>query len=66
VQDNTSQPRAILTRRDVLAELQICDRTLDHIIGRGELPVYKIPPGRLVRFRRTDVEALLTPASAHD
>jgi len=61
--DNAAQPRAILTRRDVLTELQICDRTLDKIIERGELPAYKIPPGRLVRFRRADVEALLTPVA---
>lgn len=48
-----------LTRQQTAERLGVSLRTLDGLIGRGELPAYRVG-SRLVRIRDTDVDAYLS------
>lgn len=41
----------------------ITDRTLRRYVAEGKLPAYRLGP-RLLRFRRSDLDALLRPVPA--
>jgi len=52
----------LLLSKEVMAATRISRRTLDRMVEDGRLPVIRIPGGQR-RYRRADVEALLTPAA---
>lgn len=53
-----------MTAAEVMGKLRISRQTLYRWRQDGTLPALKI--GRLVRYRREDVEALLSPATVED
>lgn len=54
-----------MSREDVAAYLAVTDQTVDRYSRDGKLPRYKLA-GYTVRYRREDVEALITPYVADD
>ena len=51
-----------MTRAEVAALFRVTTRTVDAMVADGRLKAHTLGP-RLVRFRRSDVEAALTPSS---
>lgn len=51
----------LLTAREVAAIFRVRETTVSAWGRKGRLPRIQAVPGGIVRFRRTDVEALLTP-----
>ncbi|GEK21002.1 helix-turn-helix domain-containing protein [Cellulomonas xylanilytica] len=49
-------------RLDSAAYLDVSPRTLDRLVDAGKLTAYRIG-SRVVRFRRSDLDALLEPVS---
>jgi excisionase family DNA binding protein len=52
-------PSPYMTADDVAALFHVTRRTVTALAARGEIPSFRI--GRLIRFRREDVQALATP-----
>lgn len=59
MQNNQTQPNALLTPNDAASELQVSTGTLQvwRSTGRHKLPFVKV--GGCVRYRRSDIEAWL-------
>lgn len=55
----TTKPESLLTIRDVCATLSVGRTTVWQLRRQGKLPAVQI--GSAVRFRRSDVEALIQP-----
>lgn len=53
--------RAYLTQQEVADLVGVTDRTVRAWIARGDLRASRIRGSRLVRIRRSDVDALLSP-----
>lgn len=53
-----------LSVNEVAARMRVTRRTVDRYIKAGHLPATRLPGGRLLRIRRSDVEALLSGRSA--
>ena len=49
-----------LSKQQVAAEFGISDRTVRRMIADGRIPAHRLGP-RLVRIRRTDALAAVTP-----
>jgi excisionase family DNA binding protein len=54
---------ALMTVGEAADELHVTERYIRKVIATGELPAVKVGR-RLIRIRRTDLEALLRPARA--
>jgi len=50
----------LLTPEDAAAMLGVCGASVHRFIKQGRLPAYRVGP-RLIRVRRSDVEAFLQP-----
>ena len=53
-----------MTRAEVAALFRVTTRTVDAMVADGRLKAHTLGP-RLVRFRRSDVEAALTQVNAN-
>ena len=53
-------PSTFVTVAEVARDLQVTERFVRHLIATGELRAVKVG-SRVVRIRRSDVEALLRP-----
>lgn len=53
-----------LTSAEVCALLKINPRTLHNMIKRGDIAAVRVGSGRIMRFRRGDVDALVSAWSA--
>lgn len=58
------EPEPLLTEDDVVAYLKICKRQLYTWRVRGIMPYIKL--GRVVRFRRSDVDRVLDAKTIHN
>lgn len=54
-----TSPATLLTVAEVAAELRVDPATVRLWARQGKIPVVKLPGGRLKRFRREDVDAIL-------
>ena len=54
---------AELTRVEAAELARVNPRTIDNLVQNGTLPAYRIKGTRLIRIKRSDVEALIVPAS---
>ncbi|CCH77731.1 putative phage excisionase [Nostocoides japonicum T1-X7] len=63
---NRAAPSSYLSLGEVAAELGITDRTVRNYVARGVLPAHRIKGSRLIRVRRSDVDALLQPVPVTD
>jgi len=52
----------LLTRTEAAKAMRICTRTLDRMIARGDLPVCRPSPNRVL-IPRTVIERRLEPAA---
>lgn len=57
----TSTDAEFLTKAEAADYLKVSTRTIDRMRSAGELPAFRLR--RSVRFRRSDVLALLVPES---
>ncbi len=53
----------LMTKRQAAEYLQVSLPTIDNYLRRGLLPAYKLPGGRLVRIKRSDLLGLLREVS---
>ena len=53
-----------LSVNEVAARMRVTRRTVERYIKNGHLPSTRLPGGRLLRIRRSDVEALLSAGGA--
>lgn len=66
-QTDTTALEALLTTEQVRQALAVSAETVRRMADAGTLPrVHVGPAGRLVRFRSSDVEALMAPADAEE
>ncbi len=56
----------LLTAKQAAARLAVCPKTIHRLAGEGRLPRVYLRPGskKTMRFRASDVAALLAPAPA--
>lgn len=56
----TAHPPAWFPQAEAADYLGVTDRTLRRYVAAGDLPAYRLGP-RLLRFRQSDLDALLRP-----
>lgn len=56
----TITPPAWLPQADAADYLGVTERTLRRYVASGQLPAYRLGP-RLLRFKQSDLDALLQP-----
>lgn len=60
---NASTTREFISQRDAAELIGVTDRTIRNMIADGRLKAYTLGP-RVVRLRRSEVEAALQPIPA--
>lgn len=49
----------LLTKKEVASFWRVTTRTIDRLISQGKIPFVKLPGGRSIRFRATDLEKMV-------
>ena len=57
----TPQPREWLNRNEAAAHLGVSPSTIDRLVDAGHLTRHKITGGKIARFDRADLDAVMVP-----
>ena len=49
----------LLTKKEVASFWRVTTRTIDRLVSQGEMPFVKLPGGRSIRFRASDLERMI-------
>ena len=56
-----AKPDRLLSQAEAAAYLGVIERTVRNYAARGDLPAYRMRGSRLLRYRQSDLDALLVP-----